>query len=131
MITKKQIPLIYKLAADRGVDNETLHEIIFTYWKTDSVKALSAKDASELIELLSPTTEKPETGERMITTSQRKYIKDLAVSIGFKTDKGRFCEQKMNAYLLNRYGIENLNWLTVSAASKVIEGLKAQIARAV
>lgn len=124
-ITGKQIKAIYALSNARGFDNDFLHDIVSTKFGKISIKALTAKEAIELIDFLDSgktKTKKPyryDLGGRIETQGLRRKMYMLTVDLGWEDDVTR-----IGGFVKKQTGTEVIQWLTVHQCNIVIEGLK-------
>jgi len=117
---------IFKLAAEKGLDNEMLHAYIFSLVGKSSIKELSKRDAMTIIDALIGKTQ---NAIHMISNKQQKYIEGLAKNYGWVDENNNLNRKKLSAWLEGKYGCSDITWLTSKKASDAIEGLKAMISR--
>lgn len=127
MMTDAQRRKIFVLAKAKGLDNETLHALIYNSTKKDSMKYLSKTEAVSIIDALEG---KKQTPDGRMTGKQEKYILGLAKDLGWTDSGGSVDMARLNGFINERYHIRFHNWLTKETAGQVIEGLKAMKCRA-
>lgn len=117
---------IFKLAGEKGLDQEVLHSFVQKLTGKDSLRQLSIMDAVKVINGLEG---KQQTADGMITTKQKRFIEGLAKDIGMVDEEDKLDRARLNAFIESKYGTGNITWLTSKKASDVIEGLKAMKGR--
>lgn len=115
-ITQQQMRKIYVLANELGFDNEDLHDIVQSITRKKHISKLTFTEAGKVIERLQG---KPDKKRVCLSSSQEKYIKDLAFKLGW-SDNPKRLEGFIKKYSKAR-AVKNL---TPIQASKIIEGLK-------
>lgn len=113
---------IFKLAGEKGLDDELLHAYVHSLTGKGSLKDLSIADAIKIIDGLEG---EKKNADNMITDKQRKFIEGLAKEIGWLDEENGFDRARLNGWIKSKFGTDNINWLTTKKASDVIEGLKA------
>lgn len=113
---------IFKLAGEKGLDQEVLHAYIHSLTGKDSFKKLTIMDAVKVIDGLEG---KKQNADHMITEKQRKFIEGLAKELGWVDEENNLDRARLNGFISSKFNTDNINWLTVIKASDVIEGLKA------
>ena len=134
-ITTAQIRAIHVALARRGIDDDDYREILQSGWGVDTCKALTRRQASELLRHLgaklrnppgSPGTRQrtaasrqrlPKGVTRLVSSEQRRLIADLVGEIAWREPDG------YAGWLKKNQGLERV--ATASQAARVIEGLKA------
>ena len=120
--------MIFKLAREKGLDNDLLHAYIENLTGKASLKYLTIIDARNVIDSLNDN--KASGSKGMATFKQRRFIEGLAADIGWVVEGSKKLDrERLNAWLYHRYGISNIRWLTAKKASDAIEGLKAMVKR--
>lgn len=132
-ITTAQIKAIHVVLARRGIDEEEYRGMLRTGWGVETCKALTRRQASELLRRLgarlrnpprskrprpaAPRQKPPKGVTRLVSPVQRKLIDDLAREIAWREPGG------YAGWLKKNQGLERV--ATASQAARVIEGLKA------
>lgn len=125
MITREQIRMIYGIGRRNDLDDDMIHSIAWTLFNKESLKELTCRQASQMIDCM-----RRRTGEAMdpipgwASEDQRKYIFGLAAKLGMTEEPKR-----LRRFLRARFGVDDVAFLTSQNASKVIEGLKAMVQR--
>lgn len=126
MITPDQIRMIYGIARRNDLDDETVHDTTWILFGKKSLKELTCYQASHMIDCMRRRTgENQESIPGRATEKQRKYILTLAGKLGMTEEPKR-----LRRFLRTRFGVDDMAFLTVENAGKVIEGLKAMAKRA-
>ena len=121
---------IYAMAKELSMDNELLHAFIKNNFQKEHISGLSKYEAMDVIDKL----DEMKTGVKkakvyrnnMASQDQIYKIKALERELGWKDNPKR-----LKAFMKKYTGVENLNWLTYSKASNLIESLKKVAAREV
>lgn len=121
-ITPAQLRKIHALSRERGLDDESLHNVCYALTKKDSLKKLTIREAIALIDSL--TGHKVSTDGRM-TDSQRKYIFGLLKEVGWTDDEGQPSQERFMGFVREKFKVEKEQWITKTIASNIIEALKA------
>ncbi len=125
LISTSQMRKIYALARERGMDNDLLHVYITNITKKESIKTLTIMEAVKVIDALE---EKSTSGKELsMSKKQFAYINMLLKDLGWMTEDGECDYKRLNGFIKKRYALEHYKWLTVSEASRVIEGLKNMV----
>lgn len=124
-ITQSQIRKIYALCRERGLDEDLLHEHIYSLVKKDSVKKLTISEAVKVIDSLSGK----KTSCGGASYKQMTYIKNLMKTLGWVTESGMPDMERLSGLCKKMYKIETYKWLDVKMASGIIEALKEFIER--
>lgn len=122
-ITASQMRKIYVTARELGMDNDLLHIHVHTLTGKDSLKELTIYEAVEVIDSLERKNREPSRPGGM-TKKQEAYMRVLAKELGWINEAGQPDEKRLNGFVSKRFGVDHYRWLSVSMASKVIEGLK-------
>jgi len=117
---------IFKLKAEKGLDDDMLRSYVHTLVGKSSLKELTIRDAITVIDALE---DKKQNAPGMISNKQQKYIQGLAVDYGWVGENKKVDMLRLNHWLKSKYGVNSIIWLTSKLASDAIEGLKAMIAR--
>lgn len=119
-ITPKLMKRIYAVARQKGIDNETLHELVYREVSKESIKTLTCSEAYVVIHALNPDASNYKQERKgMITDKQYNMIVRMSYVLGWEGNKKR-----INGFVKKYTGVENVKWLTKYQASNVIEGLK-------
>lgn len=115
----KILKRLFAAAREQGVDKDMLHELAMSEFKKDSLKKLTDRQGLALIDRLGGKKLYYGSARGMATDRQKRYILYLAHSIGWGDNPARL------AGFMKKYaGTEDLNRLTFSRASSIIEGMK-------
>lgn len=120
-ITTAQIRKIFKLTKERALDNDTLHSYIYSITTKSSIKELTIIEAIKIIDGLE---DNKSVSENMASYKQLKFIKSLAVQLGWTDENKRADENLLNSFIKKHYNVDSVKWLDKKIASKVIEGMK-------
>jgi phage gp16-like protein len=139
MVTKGQIKLVHIAKTRLGLTDEEYHEILELYGGTHSSKDLSPGGFFNVMEHFRelgfqgkggdvfgpvPTVKtKPADLIEMVTPAQKAKIRQLERDLGWSDNPAR-----LQNFISKRFGIKKV--LTKAQASKLIEALKAILARA-
>lgn len=119
-ITPKLMKRIYAVARQKGIDNETLHELVYREIGKESIKTLTSSEAYTVIHALNPSGDNGRQERKgMITDNQYNMIVRMSYILGWEGNIKR-----INGFVKKYTGVENVKWLTKYQASNVIEGLK-------
>lgn len=112
---------LYAVSKEYGIDNDLLHDMVFSEFNIDSLKKLSDSQGLAVIERISGKKQYYKNGSAkgMASESQKKYILDMADRLGWGDNV-----QRLSGFLKKYAGVESVEWLTIKGASKVIEGMK-------
>lgn len=122
-INNLQMRKIYAMAKELDMDNELLHAFIKNNVQKEHISELSKYEAMDVIDRM----DEMKTGVKkakayrsnMATQDQIYKIKALEKELGWNDNPKR-----LKAFTKKYAGVENLNWLTFSKASNLIESLK-------
>lgn len=115
-ITQPQLRKIYTEAREAGLDNDYLHELIYSIHGKESLKDLQMWEAAMLIDALLKINggdERP----GMITEKQEWLLTDHQHKLGWT-------DAQMRGFIKKYAHVDFIQWLTKEGASKVIEALK-------
>lgn len=105
------------------MDNELLHAFILNNTQKEHISDLSKYDAMNVIDKMDEMktgVKKTKTYRSNMATQDQVYkIKALERELGWKDNPKR-----LKAFMKKYTGIENINWLTFTKASNLIEALK-------
>lgn len=122
MVNTAQLRMIYGLAKQAGMDNDTLHDFAHTLHRVESLKDLSKSQASRFIDNLKLKANYkpvPQSADRL-TSKQKGKIFALARDMGW-TDNPK----RLRGFVEARVGVSDINFLSAQEAGLVIEALKA------
>lgn len=125
-ITRAQMAKIHVLAAERGLDNDLLHELVSAETGRSSIKALTIPEAILIIDRLQGHG----TPKGMASLRQKRFIESLLKEIGWVMENGMPDITRLEGFLRARFSVDSYQWLTVRKASEVIEALKDMKTRA-
>ncbi|MEF2968336.1 phage protein GemA/Gp16 family protein [Paenibacillus sp. M1] len=116
-ITYPQIKKIYGLSRQAGLNDEELHDLVYSVTRSDSIKSLSKNQGIKVIDRLTSLVKgHPPT---RATPNQIWQINKLAEEMGWTNDPRR-----LRHFLENQQHVSHPSYLTPEAASKTIEALK-------
>lgn len=122
-INNLQMRKIYAMAKELSMDNELLHAFILNNVQKEHISELSKYEAMDVIDKMDEMktgVKKTKTyRENMATQDQIYKIRALERELGWNDNPKR-----LKAFTKKYTGVENLNWLTFSKASNLIESLK-------
>ncbi|WP_113674068.1 phage protein GemA/Gp16 family protein [Vallitalea guaymasensis] len=116
MAEYKYIKKIFAAAKNKGLDNKSLHSIVYEETKKSSIKLLTNAQAQKVINRI-------QKGDK-ITYDQKRYIKDLEKKLGWQDNPKR-----LRALVKKYYSCDSIEWLSKRDASRLIETLKAMYNR--
>jgi phage gp16-like protein len=133
MISKAQIKLLWVQARQLGMDSDGLHEAVLGVTGKDSIKALSSKEAAEVIETLARAGAKvkkkgglprklPPNVAKMPTRDQRRLIKCFEKKLDWQDNP-----ERLKGFAQRT--IKRRRARTSAEASRLIEGLKNTVDR--
>lgn len=115
-ITQPQLRKIYAEAREAGLDNDYLHELIYSIHGKESLKDLAMWEAAMLIDALVKMNGGGERADRM-TEKQEWLLADYQSKLGWT-------DVQMRGFI-KKYGhVDFIQWLTKEGASKMIEAVK-------
>lgn len=115
------------------LSDEDLHAVVYRETRKESMKKLTQGEINTVARVLQnmkdsvhsdPKTKRTDTGGDARTVQQRRKIYALTGALGWNNDP-----QRIQGFVKRMTGVDRLEWLNVSQCEKVIEGLKAMIAR--
>ncbi len=132
-ITGKQLKLLWMLARQLGMDNDSLHALVFKLAGKDSIKTLSISEAAKIIDNLIETGAKvkrkrksrrdlPANVVELVTVEQKRFIKYLEKQLGWQNDPERL--KGFLRKIIKREGVR-----TKQEGIKIIQGLKSMTNR--
>jgi len=123
-ISAGQLKMIYGLARRASVDNDTLHALVRSLTRKDSIKALTSYEAKRVIDRLQVLAGQEKTSQpNRATGDQIVYIYGLEKKLGWREDP-----QRLRAWLEKRYKVSHARFLSDTDARKCIEAMKAMLA---
>lgn len=127
-ISTPQMRALWASARDLGYDSDDLHHLVRQITGSDSIAALSARQAKLVLDRLIPKqSRRRPLGKRrsMATPKQIGMIDGLWRELGegrWYTPKNR--KAALRGFLRKRFGVSDIRFLTVAKARNVIEALK-------
>lgn len=116
-----------------GLSSEDLHAVVYRETGKESIKQLSQGDINKVARVLQnmkdgvqrdTTRKRTDEGGDPRTERQRQKIYALTEALGWNDDNRR-----VSAFAKRITGVDRIEWLTVAQCAKVIEALKAMVAR--
>lgn len=116
-MTGAQLRMVYMLRNECKLDDDTLHDVVRGITGKDSLKALTSAEGGRVIDRLqSYCNDIPNRA----TQKQRWLIKRIEMEMGWADEP-----QRLRGMIQRVTGVNDLKFLTVQQARKVIEALKA------
>lgn len=119
-----QVKAIWALGRKLGMDADDLHAIAYRISGLESISALTGREAGRMIdELKMRAGEKPNTpgsGAGRLTDAQRRMIVVLTRDLGWMDQP-----ERLRGWLYKFVGVDDVRFLTVRQAIRVIDSLKA------
>ena len=115
------------------LSDEDLHAVVFRETSKESMKKLTQGEINTVARVLqnmqdsvhsAPRTKRTDTGGDARTIQQRRKIYALTEELGWNSDP-----QRIQGFAKRMTGVDRLEWLNMAQCEKVIEGLKAMVAR--
>lgn len=115
------------------LSDEDLHAVVYRETRKESMKKLTQGEINTVARVLQnmkdsvnsdPRTKRTDTGGDIRTVQQRRKIYTLTEALGWNDDPRR-----IQGFAKRMTGVDRLEWLNVAQCEKVIEGLKAILAR--
>lgn len=115
------------------LSDEDLHAVVFRETRKESMKKLTQGEINTVARVLqnmkdsvsgSARNKRTDEGGDARTVQQRRKIYALTEALGWNSDP-----QRIQGFVKRMTGIDRLEWLNVAQCEKVIEGLKAMVAR--
>jgi len=116
-----------------ALTEEDLHAVVYRETGKESIKKLSQGEINAVARVLqnmkdsasgNVRTKRTDTGGDARTVQQRRKIYALTEALGWNDNP-----QRIQGFVKRMTGVDRLEWLTVAQCEKVIEGLKAILAR--
>lgn len=113
--------------------DEDLHAVVYRETGKESMRQLTQGEINKVARVLqnmkdsvsySARAKRTDTGGDARTVQQRRKIYTLTEALGWNDDNRR-----VNGFAKRVTGVDRIEWLTVAQCEKVIEGLKAMVAR--
>lgn len=113
--------------------DDDLHALVYRETGKESIKTLTQGQINEIARVLQNMKDgvgshararRTDEGGDPRTVAQRRKIYTLTEALGWNND-----DRRIHAFVKRMTGVERLEWLTMSQCEKVIEGLKAILAR--
>lgn len=115
------------------LSDEDLHAVVYRETRKESMKQLTQGEINRVARVLqnmkdsvggSARGKRTDEGGDPRTVQQRRKIYALTEALGWNKDP-----QRIQGFVKRMTGVDRLEWLTVAQCEKVIEGLKAMVAR--
>lgn len=115
------------------LSGEDLHAVVYRETSKESMKQLTQGEINTVARVLqnmkdsvngNARTKRTDTGGDARTVQQRRKIFALTEELGWNSDPRR-----IQGFAKRLTGVDRLEWLNVIQCEKVIEGLKAMVAR--
>lgn len=126
-LTPGQRNLIWKLAGDRGMDEDTLRSLVNRETGDTSISKMTKSQANKVINALAEGSVRSKTKYKeldgrpgMATSAQLRKIEAMWADRARASDKAK----SLREFLGNRHGVSDLKFLKRDAASEVIVGLE-------
>ncbi|MEX3628767.1 MAG: regulatory protein GemA [Burkholderia sp.] len=138
MISKATLARIHVAKTQLGLDDETYRAMLRSVAGVDSARNLSPTGATAVLRHLEhsgfkPTTParrpRPAASARAAVDPQSNKIRALWHELHARGVVHHDTESALAAYVLRQTGVEALQWLNSTQASRVIESLKRWLAR--
>lgn len=129
-ISKAQMRKIYALAREKKVDNDLLHSIVKNRCGQEHISGLTVGEAAAVIDHLegrgNDRTVPLPTGRplHLATKKQMYKIHELEKMLGWLDNPAR-----LRGFCKKYAGVDNPDWMTKQQAWRIIEGMKALVAR--
>lgn len=116
-----------------GLTDEDLHAVAYRETGKESLKRLTQGEIDKVARVLQnmkdgvqrdTTSKRTDEGGDPRTERQRRKIYALTEALGWNDDNRR-----INGFVKRVAGVDRIEWLNVAQCEKVIEGLKAILAR--
>lgn len=116
-----------------GLSDEDLHGVVYRETGKESIKQLSQGEITKVARVLQnmkdgvkrdTTSKRTDEGGDPRTVAQRRKIYALTDALGWNDDNRR-----INGLVKRITRVDRIEWLSVSQCEKVIEALKAMLAR--
>ena len=120
MATAAQIRMIWGTARNAGMDSDELHTLVAGLTGCDSIRHLNIQQAIRVIDRLNALTGRQKDVPDRATQKQQYKILALAREMGWAKDPAR-----LRGFLEKRAGVSDVRFLSLKAANRVIEALKA------
>lgn len=116
-----------------GMTDEDLHELVYRETGKESIRSLTARELGTVARVLQAMkdgvrrdtrSKRTDEGGNPATVQQRRKIWHLCDALGWNDDFRR-----IQGFVHRLTGTDRLEWLTPAQCEKVIEALKAMLAR--
>lgn len=113
--------------------DEDLHAVVYRETRKESMKKLTQGEVNTVARVLQNMKDsvsggirakRTDVGGDARTVQQRRKIFALTGELGWNKDP-----QRIHSFVKRMTGVDRLEWLNVAQCEKVIEGLKAMVAR--
>lgn len=124
-LTGKQRGAIFSLAAQAKLDMDALHDVVLKLTGSESIAALTPRQAVKTIEHLRGLTGQAAPAPAgWLTDAQRGKVFALCRSLGWTTSDGAIDMDRLEGFIKARFGIERFKWVRVDKGRRIIEALK-------
>lgn len=113
------------------LSDEDLHAVVYRETGKKSIKKLTQGEINTVARVLQNLKDGSARGQKRTdeggdarTIQQRRKIYKLTEALGWNKDP-----QRVQGFVKRMTGVDRLEWLNVGQCEKVIEGLKAMVAR--
>lgn len=115
-----QMRMIYALARNAHIDNDTLHDIALGITGKESLNALDPAEGARVIDRLRAYIGEHGDIPNRATQKQQWLIRRIEAELGWSGEAAR-----LRGLIQRVAGVSDIHFLTVSQARKVIEALKS------
>lgn len=120
MERNKLISTIWAIGKENGMDSDDIHAVVYRETGKESIRKCTDKQLERIVNALKFIGNLDEARRGKATRKQLQYIADLEFQLGWGNTP-----ERLQGFLRNQYGTENVKWLTVKQASNLIEALKS------
>lgn len=116
-----------------GLTDDDLHAVVYRETGKESMRKLTQSEINNLARILqnmkdgvgsSSRRKRTDEGGDLRTINQRRKIYTLTEELGWNND-----DQRIHGFVKRMTGVDRLEWLTPYQCGKIIEGLKAILAK--
>lgn len=128
-ISQPQMRLLWALARDHGYDGDGLRDLVEAVTGGRSISGLSRRQASRVIDRLSPNKAKPRKADPGNPPgADRRDLRKIQALWAELGKRGWYApenrQKALRGFLSKRFGVSDPRFLTVHRARQVIEALK-------
>ena len=127
MPSDKARRLLFGVAREYGIDKNLLYERIENEFNQKSISKLTDNQIYTLVDKLKGKNTQHNIGRHgagRLSQAQHKLILEYADILGWTSNSKR-----LQGFIRKYSRVDDINWVTVKQASKIIEGLKKLIER--